>query len=261
MTSDTPSDVLQRADKLLVEQGLVSSRTQAQRLLEAGKVELWEAGRWRGVARASEKLAVASSLRVESDAEQAYVSRGGLKLEAALQAFGITPRGMVVMDLGQSTGGFTDCLLQQGAARVVGVDVGRDQLALKLRQDHRVVCLEGINGRELPHNQLLAYAPKGFPLVVMDVSFISQTLILPGLAPLLAPAGYLISLVKPQFEVGKAGVGKGGIVRDARLYPVVEANLREACENAGLEVQGYRESPITGTDGNREFLICARRST
>jgi len=139
------------------------------------------------------------------------------------------------------------------------VDVGRDQLAANLRADPRVVCLEGINARDLPSGQLLNHAPGGFPLIVMDVSFISQTLILPNLAPLLAPGGVMVSLVKPQFEVGKAGIGKGGIVRDHRLYTDVEAKLRACCLTLELKVRGYIDSPITGTDGNREFFICVSR--
>lgn len=244
-----------RADVLLVEQQLAASRTQAQRLIAAAQVELRQAGAWRRVDKASEKLPGNSELRVQAGLEQQFASRGGLKLQAALEKFAISPLGLKVLDIGQSTGGFTDCLLQQGAAQVVGVDVGRDQLAPALRADSRVVCLEGVNARYLPAD-LSNWAADGFPLIVMDVSFISQTLILPNLPPLLAPDGAIISLVKPQFEVGKAGIGKGGIVKDARLYGEVEAKLRACCASLGLRVVGYEESPITGTDGNREFLMC-----
>lgn len=245
-----------RADLVLVERQLAASRTQAQRLIAAGQVELREAGRWRTLEKPSEKLPDDSELRVQAGPEQQFASRGGLKLQAALKAFAVDPAGLTVLDVGQSTGGFTDCLLQQGAARVVGVDVGRDQLAASLRADARVVCLEGINARDLPADQLLIHAPGGFPLIVMDVSFISQTLILPSLAPLLAQGGVMVSLVKPQFEVGKAGVGKGGIVKNKGLYAEVEAKLRACCQALDLKVLGYIDSPITGTDGNREFFIC-----
>lgn len=249
--------VKQRADVLLVDQKLASSRTQAQKMISAAQVELLECGNWRVLDKSSEKLPADSEFRVTIGPEQRYVSRGGLKLQQALDVFGINPAGLVVLDIGQSTGGFTDCLLQGGAARVIGIDVGRDQLAAGLRQDPRVICLEGINARRLPAEQLTEYAPGGFDLVVMDVSFISQTLILPSLAPLLASAGAMVSLVKPQFEVGKAGVGKGGVVRDPRLYPEVETKLRDACAALQLKVLGYCDSPITGTDGNREFFIYA----
>jgi 23S rRNA (cytidine1920-2'-O)/16S rRNA (cytidine1409-2'-O)-methyltransferase len=253
------SQLKQRADVVLVEQRLATSRTQAQKLIAAAQVEIREGGRWRRLEKSSEKIASSSELRVEAGPEQWYASRGGLKLAGALAEFGVDPQGLVVLDVGQSTGGFTDCLLQQGAARVVGVDVGRDQLAPALRADPRVVCLEGVNARQLPAAQLLEYAPNGFPLAVMDVSFISQTLILPSLAPLLAVGGAMVSLVKPQFEVGRAGIGKGGIVKDASLYTEVEAKLRGACEALHLQVHDYCTSSITGTDGNLEFFIFARK--
>lgn len=251
--------VKQRADILLVEQSLANSRTQAQRMIAAAQVQWRECGIWRTLEKSSEKLPADTEFRVAAGPEQRYVSRGGLKLQKALAVFGIDPAARVALDVGQSTGGFTDCLLQHGAARVIGVDVGRDQLAQRLREDARVICLEGINARRLPADQLKAYAPDGFDLAVMDVSFISQTLVLPSLAPLLANGGVMVSLVKPQFEVGKAGIGKGGLVRDASLYPEVEAKLRSACAALQLKVLGYCDSPITGSDGNREFLICAVR--
>lgn len=250
----------QRVDVLLVEQQLASSRTQAQRLVAAGRVQVRESGQWRSVQKPSEKLPNLVEFKVEAGPEQQFASRGGLKLEGALKTFAVDPAGLTVLDVGQSTGGFTDCLLQHKAARIVGVDVGRDQLTPALRADPRVVCLEGINARQLPADSLLAHAPGGFPLAVMDVSFISQTLILPSLAPLLAPGGVIVSLVKPQFEVGKAGIGKGGIVKDERLYADVELNLCKAYEALRLEVRGYCTSPITGTDGNQEFFICARKA-
>lgn len=250
---------MERLDKQLVEQGLASSRTQAQRLIETGRVEVNRAGRWQLEKKASTKLSPEVELRVLPGSEDRYVSRGGLKLEGALTQAGIDAARFTALDVGQSTGGFTDCLLQSGARKVVGVDVGRQQLVPALQEDPRVVFYEGINARELPLQELLWQSPGGFDLVVMDVSFISQTLILPGLPALLRPGGHLLSLVKPQFEVGREGIGKGGIVRDAGLYREVEARIRSACESLGLVVEDYFASPITGGDGNREFFIAAQK--
>lgn len=251
---------MKRLDVLLVERGLATSRSQAQALIDAGRVQWRQGDQWRTATKASLKLEYDCELRAELGEEQRYASRGGLKLAGALERTGIDPAGMIALDVGQSTGGFTDCLLQARAAKVVGVDVGRDQLVPSLRGDPRVVFYEGINARDLPIEQLLAHAPAGFDILVMDVSFISQTLILPGLPHLLKAGGQLLSLVKPQFEVGKAGIGKGGIVRDASLYQKVETDLRKMCGQLGLEVRDYFYSPITGGDGNREFFIHAGTS-
>lgn len=248
-----------RLDMLLVAQGLANSRSQAQRLIEAGQVRWREVGRWRVASKASQKLTPDCELQVTAGGEQRYVSRGGLKLAGALSSTDIDPRGRVTLDVGQSTGGFTDCLLQAGAQKVVGVDVGRDQLAASLRGHPQVVYHEGINARDLPVASLLDHAPDGFDLAVMDVSFVSQTLILPGLVSLIRPGGELLSLVKPQFEVGKSGVGKGGIVRDSGLYWQVEVDIRAACAQEGLVVKDYFPSSITGGDGNREFFVWAAK--
>jgi len=251
---------LERLDKQLVVTGLAETRTRAQRLIEQGRVELEQAGTWQVLRKPGVKVADGAQLRVQPSEEDRYASRGGLKLQGALSRLGIAPEGWIALDLGQSTGGFTDCLLQAGVARVVGVDVGHDQLVPALRNDPRVVCHEGINARRLPEAELLSQAPEGFDLMVMDVSFISQTLILPGLPTLLKPGGWLVSLVKPQFEVGKAGIGKGGIVRDAGLYDEVETRIRSCCTDLGLAVVDYFPSPIKGGDGNREFFVAARYS-
>ncbi len=249
-----------RIDKLLVERGLCRSRTQAQRLIEGGRVSILLPGGWTLIERPSQKVPENAEFKAEPDAEDRYVSRGGLKLEAILAASGIDVHGCVALDIGQSTGGFTDCLLQAGACKVVGVEVGHDQLADSLRGDPRVRVLEGINARDLPREPLLTEAPKGFDLAVMDVSFISQTLILPGLTPLLRPGGALLSLVKPQFEVGPEGIGKGGLVKDASWYPKVEERIRQCCAEAGLAIRTWCDSPIKGGDGNHEFLIYAVRA-
>lgn len=251
---------MDRLDKVLVAQGLAQTRTQAQRLIDAGRVSARLSGSWQVVRKPGLKLPEDTELQAQPGEEERYASRGGLKLGGALERTGVSLAHRVVLDVGQSTGGFTDCALQAGAAKVVGVDVGRDQLNPALRRDPRVVCLEGINARALPLATLLEEAPEGFDAVVMDVSFISQTLILPGLPALMKPGAHLLSLVKPQFEVGREGIGKGGIVRDERLYSDVEARIVACCDDAGLVVEDYFDSPIKGGDGNREFFISAVRA-
>ena len=249
-----------RADQLLVERGLAVSRSQAQRLIAGGVQWRLGATAFRRVAKNGEEVPTAAELVLMDDAEARYVSRGGLKLEGALKAAGWDVSGWRCLDVGQSTGGFTDCLLTLGAAQVVGIDVGRDQLHPRLRSDPRVVCIEGLNARELqPGDARLPAAEQGFDLVVGDVSFISLTLVLPGLLAGLRPGGHLLMLVKPQFELQPGQVGKGGIVRDPALYEQVEARIRQACAAAGLQVQAWRDSPIAGGDGNREFFVQAVR--
>nr|WP_062260661.1 TlyA family RNA methyltransferase [Endozoicomonas arenosclerae] len=249
---------MERIDRLLVDQKLAASRTQAQKYIAEGKVQVMQTAVWQTVKKPSEKFTADTELKVSLDESDRFVSRGGLKLAGALEKIGLDITGMTVIDVGQSTGGFTDCALQSGAAKVVGIEVGHDQLVEKLRQDERVVCLEGVNARELSPS-LVEHTDEqaGFDLAVMDVSFISQTKILPSLAPLLKKGGVLISLVKPQFEVGKSGLGKGGIVRDESLYPKVQTSIKECCKDNELKTRDYFESPIKGGDGNREFLIIA----
>ncbi len=241
-----------RADQLLVERGLAASRSQAQRLIAAGV--LWfDGARWKPVAK-SDELPAAAELQLLDTAESRYVSRGGLKLEGALLSAGLDVRGWTCLDVGQSTGGFTDCLLQHGAARVTGVDVGHGQLHDKLRRDPRVVAIEKLNARELRAEQVGG----NFDLVTGDLSFISLTLVLPALVPLLSQRGHQLMLAKPQFELQPGQVGKGGIVRDAALHAQVEQRLRESCAALGLEVRGWYASAIEGGDGNREFFLHAQ---
>lgn len=327
-----------RADVFLVESGHASTRSQAQRLIGSG-VE-WRLGPgapWTRVAKNGDDIPAGSELRLLDGAEARFVSRGGLKLDGALQALGLAVQGLQCLDVGQSTGGFTHCLLERGARRVVGVDVGHAQLHAQLRADPRVVCLEGINARSLtpgqlqaawedawsdagaahaaaddvelespyrwmsgdgevtdyddsddardedvdadltrardgaagpaeaaPARRLKAWADEStapvFDVVTGDLSFISLTLVLPALVPLLAPGGHLLMLVKPQFELQPGQVGKGGIVRDASLYAVVEQRIRDCCASLGLEVRAWIDSPISGGDGNHEFFVFARRS-
>ena len=320
-----------RADQLLVHRGLASTRAQAQRLIASG-VQWLKLGHhhtaqgalsgaeigaanssgsalyWQRIVKNGDILPDDAQIELLNDAEARYVSRGGLKLEGALQTLGLSVKGSTCLDVGQSTGGFTDCLLQQGAARVVGVDVGFGQLHDKLRSDERVLCFERVNAREpgaiaAEIEKLLVgeddeagddfdsafdedfsddeFTPKSiaseaittpastlfepdfvaeFDFIVGDLSFISQTLVLPAIAPLLKPNGSLVMLVKPQFELNFGQVGKGGIVREAALYAQVEKRVREAYAELGLTVHAWLESPIQGGDGNREFFIHASRT-
>jgi len=247
-----------RADQLLVERGLASSRSQAVRLI-AGGLRWFDGTAWNAVRKNGDIVPDTAALELADAAEARYVSRGGLKLEGALRESGIDPAGFRCLDVGQSTGGFTDCLLQRGAQQVVGVDVGHGQLHARIAGDERMVAIEGLNARALTPGDLIAagVAEPMFDLIVGDLSFISLTLVLPALMPLLAPAGQLLMLVKPQFELQPGQVGKGGIVRDPALYEVVEQRLRDACDALGLHVQRWLDSPIAGGDGNREFFIHA----
>jgi 23S rRNA (cytidine1920-2'-O)/16S rRNA (cytidine1409-2'-O)-methyltransferase len=246
-----------RLDILLVEMGKASSRTRAQDLIKSGSVQV------------NGKLAKSASLQVEDGVEisiqdselNRYVSRGGLKLEGALRQLKQSVQGLQVLDVGISTGGFTDCLLKNGALQVVGVDVGHDQLHPALRSELKLILLEGVNARELDQNQQVQEAkpPEGWPLIVVDVSFISLTLILPALKKVMQKGGHLLALVKPQFEVGPEGLGKGGVVKDPQLYAQVEEKIRQKCLELDLTVRDYLESSIEGKDGNREFFIFAQK--
>jgi 23S rRNA (cytidine1920-2'-O)/16S rRNA (cytidine1409-2'-O)-methyltransferase len=239
-----------RADQLLVERGLAATRSQAQRLIASG-VRWRAANDWKPVAKNGDEIPMQAEIELLDDAETRYVSRGGLKLEGALAQSGVDVRGKVCLDVGQSTGGFTDCLLQRGASRVIGVDVGHGQLHEKLRGDARVVVIEKLNAREITQAQVGG----DFDVVVGDLSFISLTLVLPALVPLLKSGGDLLMLVKPQFELQPGQLGKGGIVTDTSLYAVVEQRVRDACKQAGIAVNAWFASPIAGGDGNREFFI------
>ena len=235
-----------RLDRLLVERGLAASREKAQALIMAGEVLV--------DGRKAEKPGqpVAVECRLEVLARPPFVGRGGLKLDAALDHFGILVAGRVCLDIGASTGGFTDCLLQRGAARVHAVDVGSGQLDWKIRSDPRVVVHEKLNARYLRGEDI--GEPVG--LAVYDVSFISVTLILPAAVPLLQPGGEMVILVKPQFEVGKGLVGRGGIVREPVLQEAACRRVNEAARQLGFETS-IMESPILGAEGNREFLLYA----
>ena len=236
----------ERIDRLLVERGLADSREKAQAMIMAGEVLAGE----QKITKAGYKVDAAADLRVLA-ARPKYVSRGGLKLEAALESFGIDIDGKVCLDIGSSTGGFTDCLLQHGARKVYAVDVGTAQLDWKIRQDPRVVIRECVNARYLTSDAI----PEAVDFACCDVSFISVTLILPTLPPLMKPGAGLVVLAKPQFEVGKGEVGKGGIVRDPLLHRQAVDKVAEAVRALGFRKVRERESPILGAEGNKEFLI------
>ena len=247
-----------RIDQLLVERGLAVSRSQAQRLIAAGVQWQQPNGEWRQVVKNRDEVPESAALQLLDDAESRYVSRGGLKLEGALKATGVHVHGLRCLDVGQSTGGFTDCLLKHGASQVVGIDVGQAQVHPSIREDERVVCIEGVNARELEQgDERIPDALEGFDLMVGDVSFISLTLVLPGVVHLLKPTGQLLMLVKPQFELQPGQVGKGGIVKDDSHYPFIENRLRTALTDLGMKVTAWLDSPIEGGDGNREFFVQA----
>lgn len=244
--------VKERLDKLLLMKGLVQSRERARSLIMEGKVlvngeRVEKPGAW-----------VRQDAEIELREEgHPYVSRGGVKLEGALKQFGINPSGMVVLDVGASTGGFTDCILQKGAKKVYAVDVGYGQLAWKLRNDPRVVNLERKNIRFLNKSEI----PEEVDLILVDTSFISVEKFLPHLLIFLKPRGFLLILVKPQFEVGKGEVGKGGVVRDPLLHQKVIERISRSCQGLGLRVLGVMESPLRGPKGNKEFFLYLERDS
>lgn len=249
-----------RIDLILTEQGLAKSRSQAQTFISEGRVSYKQNEKWIKVTKPSLKLPSDIELNVISDEADKYVSRGALKLEGALLHTKLNIEGFLVLDIGQSTGGFSDCAIQHGAAQVVGIEVGHGQLDPRLRNHQNIICLEGINARNLSVEDLNEHFPEnGFDLAVMDVSFISQTKILPQLPNLLHKTGHLITLVKPQFEVGKEFIGKGGIVKDKQRVNKLEQDMQAFIKELGFEVKCYIESPIKGGDGNQEFLLWATR--
>jgi 23S rRNA (cytidine1920-2'-O)/16S rRNA (cytidine1409-2'-O)-methyltransferase len=237
-----------RLDQLLVERGLVETRSRAQALVLAGKVGVGEGDAARHDRKPGDLLAVDTPVAVE--APEPYVSRGGHKLAAALDAFGIDPAGLVCLDVGASTGGFTDVLLQRGASRVYALDVGRGQLAEPLRRDPRVVSMERVNARGLTAVTL----PEPAALAAIDVSFISLGLVLGPVSTALAPGGQIVALVKPQFEAGR-GRTDHGVVRDPAIHREVLEQTVERARSAGLGTRDVIASPLTGPEGNREFLV------
>jgi 23S rRNA (cytidine1920-2'-O)/16S rRNA (cytidine1409-2'-O)-methyltransferase len=240
----------ERLDVLLVQAGLAPTRARAQALVLSGQVVVGEAR----VDKPGTRVAVDAPLRLKGEVLP-YVSRGGLKLRHALRHFGLSVAGCVAADIGSSTGGFTDCLLQAGAVRVHAVDVGYGQLHETLRRDARVLSHERTNARFLLPDAL----GEAVDVLVVDVSFISLTLVLPAVLPLLRPGGHLVALVKPQFEVGKGRVGKGGVVRDEAARAEAVQRVARATEALGLVLLGVTDSPLLGPAGNREALLAARK--
>jgi len=241
-----------RLDIALVERGLAETRAAAQRLIMAGLVFSND----RRLDKAGQGIAADIPIEVRGQPHP-YVSRGGLKLEKALDYFAIPVEGRIALDVGASTGGFTDCLLQRGAAKVYAIDVGTNQLAWKLRSDPRVISMEKTNIRDVTRAQV----PEPVDLIVCDASFIGLRTALPNALGLAAPGAYLVALIKPQFEVGKGRVGKGGIVREPELHQeVIDTISAWLAAQPGWSVLGVIESPITGAEGNKEFLVSARRA-
>jgi 23S rRNA (cytidine1920-2'-O)/16S rRNA (cytidine1409-2'-O)-methyltransferase len=238
----------ERIDKLLVERSLAESRTKAQALVMAGVVLVNE----QQVQKPSDQFPIDAQIRVKhaDDPASRYVGRGGLKLQAALREFQINVQGAVCLDVGASTGGFTDCLLQNGARKVFAIDVGHNQIDWRLRTDPRVEVREGVNARYLQPEDF----PLRFDLAVVDVSFISATKVLPAIVPLVRDGGSIVTLIKPQFEVGRGEVGGGGIVRDAAKRAEAVETVNNAATELGLNIAGVIESPIQGAEGNVEFL-------
>ncbi len=251
---------MKRLDQLMVELALSDSRNRAQRLIKSGLVTVTIDSKESIVTKPSVKFPDHATISVTDSPEDRYVSRAGLKLEGAISALDYSFDGHCVLDVGCSTGGFTDCALKHGAQTVVGIDVGHDQFHPSLLTDPRVSLYEGVNARDLPTQTLLKHAPNGFDTIVMDVSFISQTLILPELPQVLAKEGCLISLVKPQFELQPKDIGRGGIVKDKALFEQVQQKIIQCCDEHQLKVVKYLPSPITGTDGNHEFLALIKRA-
>ncbi|MEJ7623913.1 MAG: TlyA family RNA methyltransferase [Pyrinomonadaceae bacterium] len=240
--------VKERIDKLLLERGMAETDARARALVMSGVVLVDD----RRVEKASEKFPPDATIRVKGvDKALRYVGRGGLKLEAALREFAIDPTGKNCIDIGSSTGGFTDCLLQHGASRVTSVDAGTNQLVWSLRTDPRVEVRERTNARELSPDEFTL----AFDLAVVDVSFISVTKILPAVTSLLVTTGSIIALIKPQFEVRRGEVGEGGIVREAKKHARVVNEVNTFAASLGLTLKGGIESPILGAQGNREFLV------
>jgi len=238
-----------RIDQTLVERGFFASRERAQRAIMAGEVRVGD----RVFAKAAELIEIDAPISIVQPPQ--FASRGALKLGGALDFFGVEVKGKTALDIGSSTGGFTDCLLQRGAAKLFAVDVGHGQLAWKLRNDPRVTVMEKVNARFLSREDI----PEVADLCVIDVSFISLTLILPRAFELIAPQGMILALIKPQFELQRKDVGRGGIVRGPALHEKAQQKIVKFVEEANYHVVGLVPSTITGTDGNQEFFICIRK--
>jgi len=242
--------VRSRVDKLVVERGLADSREKARRLILAGDVLVDEAP----VDKPGSMVRADAEIRLRRP-QKSFVGRGGEKLRGAIDALGLDPSGLRVLDVGASTGGFTDCLLQRGALAVTALDVGKGQLDWKLYSDPRVLVIEGVNARYLDPRDF----PEPFDLATLDLSFISLTKVLPAIVPLVKPEGMLLMLVKPQFELSPSDIERGGLVRDEGKHREAIASVARAAEGLGLRVDGVVPSPIRGATGNQEYFLLARR--
>ncbi len=236
----------ERLDKLLIQRGFALSRDRARALILEGRVLV----NGQRIDKAGHSVPVEAKIELKGE-DIPYVSRGGLKLEGALKGFGINVEGLTVLDVGASTGGFTDCLLQHGARKVYAVDVGYGQLAWKLRRDPRVVSLERTNIRYLD----MSHIPEPIQMAVVDTSFISLDKVLPRISPVIEDHGIIVALIKPQFEVGRGEVGKGGVVRDPKKQAAAVDRISRVARELGLNVLGVKESPLPGPKGNREYFI------
>lgn len=254
-----------RLDLLLVQKKMVSSRTQAQELIKSGHVFLVQGTQRKALLKPNHDIDESQFelIQVEQNLLQKYVSRGGLKLESALKHLGLSLNAFNVLDVGQSTGGFTDCLLQNGANQVVGIDVGRDQLSESLRKHPQVQFFESLHVNELQQNAvfLTSVPPKGFDLIVADVSFISLTKVIGFLKPFLKVQGYYLFLVKPQFEAGPNALDKNGIVKDEKYYSIVQNNISKEALKVFGNVTDYFKSDLQGKDGNQEFFIYGKNQS
>jgi 23S rRNA (cytidine1920-2'-O)/16S rRNA (cytidine1409-2'-O)-methyltransferase len=253
---------MKRLDAALVELGLAPSRSKAQQMIEAGEVEISSGSEWRRIEQCSFSLKADSKIRLADHSQTLkYVSRGGLKLEGALKHLSLEVKGFRCLDIGISTGGFSDCLLKQGALQILGVDVGHDQLATALKKESKLKQIEGLNVRALADSaEVCEFAAQGIDLCVVDVAFISLELVLPPLSRCLAQGTRLLALVKPQFEVGAANLDKNGVVRDETLFASVEALVLRALEKCGFSRVDYFASNVKGQDGNQEFFVYATRA-
>jgi 23S rRNA (cytidine1920-2'-O)/16S rRNA (cytidine1409-2'-O)-methyltransferase len=252
---------MKRLDAVLVERGLAPTRTKEQRMIEAGEVEVEVQGVWKKILQCSYQISE-HLIRIDTDPRTLkYVSRGGLKLEAALKHLALDVSGYKCFDLGLSTGGFADCLLQHGAVRVVGVDVGHGQLAEKLKTEAKLKHFEGVHVRDVPaHAPIRGLLREGIDLATVDVSFISLNHVFPVLQEILPRGAKLLALVKPQFEVGPSNLDKNGIVQDPKLFERVRSEVLRALEKYGFSSADYFASDVKGQDGNQEFFVFAARA-
>lgn len=252
-----------RLDQLLVQKDLVKTRTQAQALIESGAVQIFRDNKWIEMTKPSHPCAETDLVRLTDETLLKYVSRGGLKLEGALKKIQLQVLDKACLDIGLSTGGFTDCLLKAGAKSVVGIDVGKDQLHSNLRNHPNLIFFDELHVKDLhQHSEFQSRVPRGgFAVVVVDVSFISLTHVFKEIVPYISQQGFVLALVKPQFEVGPQGLKRGGLVKDEASYALVQEKIERTCHDLGLTVLEFFPSEVQGKDGNREFFIYLKKGS